>query len=235
MVPGFLKHPHGSVLFSAGDTRVVCSATVEDRVPQFLKDAGQGWVTSEYAMLPGATDTRTQRESSRGRPSGRSQEIQRLIGRCLRTAIDLKALGERTIWLDCDVLQADGGTRTASITGAFVALALALARLQEDGKLRNPPILSQVAAVSVGVVAGTPMLDLCYEEDSAAETDMNVALTDGNRFIEIQGTAETVPFQRETLDALLDLAISGTRKLMEIQAEVLGDKLASLRVPPLGR
>jgi ribonuclease PH len=232
--PDYLKHPEGSVLVCSGDTKVICTASVEDRVPQFLKDAGQGWVTSEYAMLPRSTDVRVQREASRGRPSGRSQEIQRLIGRSLRTAVDLKAIGERTIWLDCDVIQADGGTRTASITGAWTALALALARMGAEKKLRNPPLLFQVAAVSVGVVAGAPLLDLCYDEDSAADTDMNVVMTDAGGFIEIQGTAEQSPFDRQALDSLLDLAAGGIRQLMEIQAGVLGERPAALRVPALG-
>lgn len=230
---GFLKHPQGSVLFCAGETKVICAATVEDRVPGFLKETGKGWVTSEYAMLPGATDTRNQRESTRGRPSGRSQEIQRLIGRSLRAAIDLKAIGERTIWLDCDVLQADGGTRTASITGSFIALALALNTLKERDKLRNPPLISQVAAVSVGVVAGAPMLDLCYAEDSAAGTDMNVVMGNDERFIELQGTAETAAFSRTELDSLLDLAAAGIKSLMGRQAEALGKILEDLSAPHL--
>ena len=231
---GFLKHPQGSVLFCTGETKVVCAATIEDRVPGFLKETGKGWVTSEYAMLPGATDTRSQRESSRGRPSGRSQEIQRLIGRSLRAAVDLKAIGERTIWLDCDVLQADGGTRTASITGSFIALVLALNTLKERNKLRNPPIISQIAAVSVGVVAGSPMLDLCYAEDSTAGTDMNVVMGSDEQFIELQGTAETAAFSRAELDALLDLAAGGIKGLMGLQAEALGKSLEELSAPHLG-
>jgi len=230
---GFLKHPHGAVLFCAGDTKVVCTAMVEDRVPVFLKDTGQGWITSEYAMLPGATDTRGQRESSRGRPSGRSQEIQRLIGRSLRAAVDRKAIGERTIWLDCDVIQADGGTRTASITGAFIALVLALNTLKEGNKLRNPPIVSQIAAISVGVVAGTPLLDLCYEEDSSAGSDLNVVMDSDDRFIEVQGTAEGATFSRQELDGLLDLAAGGIKTLTERQNEALGQTLEDLRVPHL--
>ena len=230
---GYLKHPDGSVLFCSGETKVICTATIEDRVPPFLKESGQGWVTSEYAMLPGATDTRSQRESSKGRPSGRSQEIQRLIGRSLRAALDRKAIGERTIWLDCDVIQADGGTRTASITGAFIALALALNTLKERNKLRNPPIIAQVGAVSVGVVAGTPMLDLCYEEDSAAGTDMNVVMDSDGRFIEVQGTAEHASFSRDELNTLLDLAGSGITGLMAKQEEVLGSILNDLKAPHL--
>ena len=232
--PDFLKHPEGSVLISVGDTRVICTASVEDRVPQFLKDGGQGWVTSEYGMLPRATEVRTQREASRGQVSGRSQEIQRLIGRALRGAVDRRALGERTLWMDCDVVQADGGTRTASITGAFVALALALHRLMEQGKIKQPPLLHQVAAVSVGVVAGIPVLDLCYEEDAAADTDMNVVLTESGGFLEVQGTAEHAPFARPALDALLTLAEGGARSLFALQREVLGERLTRIRVPPLG-
>ena len=234
IIPDYLKHPQGSALIRAGDTHVICTATVEDRIPQFLKDSGQGWVTAEYAMLPGATDKRTQRDSARGRVSGRSSEIQRLIGRCLRAAVDLKALGERTVWIDCDVIQADGGTRTASITGAFVALVLALHRLHENGRLRNPPLLGRVAAVSVGVVAGAPLLDLCYEEDAAADTDMNVVMNDAGQYIELQGTAEQAPFDRAALDGLLGLADTGIRRLHEIQAETLGSRLELLRIPPLG-
>ncbi|MFQ5671158.1 MAG: ribonuclease PH [Acidobacteriota bacterium] len=233
IVPEFLKNPAGSVLVSTGETQVICTASVEDRVPPFLRDAGQGWVTAEYAMLPGATDVRTQREVTRGRPSGRSQEIQRLIGRALRTVVDLKALGERTIWVDCDVIQADGGTRTASITGAFVALVLALDTLREKGKLRNPPLLNQVAAVSVGMVGGVPVLDLCYEEDAAAETDMNVVMTEGGAFIEIQGTAEQQPLERRGLESLLDLATLGIARLIALQAEILGERLGALCRPPL--
>ena len=221
------------MLIRAGDTHIICTATVEDRLPPFLKDSGQGWVTSEYAMLPGSTNQRTPRDSFRGRVSGRSSEIQRLIGRCLRGVVDLKGLGERTVWLDCDVIQADGGTRTASITGAFVALALALHRLREDGRIRNPLLLCQVAAVSVGVVTGEPVLDLCYEEDAAADTDMNVVMTDAGQFIELQGTAEKAPFDRALLDRLIDLAGSGIRSLHTAQAEVLGERLAALRIPPL--
>ena len=234
IVPDYLKHPQGSALIRAGDTHVICTATVEDRIPPFLKDSGQGWVTSEYAMLPGATGSRNQRDSTRGRVSGRSNEIQRLIGRCLRGAVDLKALGERTVWIDCDVIQADGGTRTASVTGGFVALALALHRLHESGKLRNPPLLSQVAAAAVGVVAGEPLLDLCYEEDAAADTDMNVVMNDAGHFIELQGTAEQAPFDRALLDRLLDLAEAGIRRLHLIQAEILDGRLEALRIPPLG-
>ncbi|MFQ5718644.1 MAG: ribonuclease PH [Acidobacteriota bacterium] len=234
ILPDHLKHPQGSVLIRMGETHVLCAATVEDRTPPFLKDSGHGWVTAEYAMLPAATGERTQREVSRGRVSGRSSEIQRLIGRCLRGAVDLKALGERTVWVDCDVIQADGGTRTASITGAFVALALALHRLHERGKLKNPPLISQVAAVSAGVVAGEPLVDLCYQEDAAADTDMNIVMNDAGEFIEVQGTAEKDPFSRATLDRLLELAADGIGKLQTLQAEVLGERLNSLRAPHLG-
>jgi ribonuclease PH len=227
ITPGFLAHAEGSVLIEAGRTRVVCSASVEDRVPPFLRNTGKGWVTAEYGMLPRATSTRTQREATAGKVGGRTQEIQRLIGRSLRSVARLNELGERTIWIDCDVIQADGGTRTASITGGFVALVLALKKLKESGVLRTLPVQDYVAATSVGVVAGTPMIDLAYEEDSRADVDMNVVKTGDGRFIEVQGTAEGPPFERPTLDALLGLADAGIRQLVSMQREILGDLTAA--------
>jgi ribonuclease PH len=221
--PNWLKTADGSVLITVGETRVLCAATVEDKVPPFLKDTGEGWVTAEYSMLPASTSTRTSREVAKGRPSGRTMEIQRLIGRALRSVVDRKALGVRTVWVDCDVLQADGGTRTASITGGFVAIALALAKLREKGIVTRPVFSSLVAAVSVGMVTGTPVLDLDYIEDSAADVDMNVVRTDDGRYIEVQGTAETTPFRRERLTELLNLADAGIDRLQAMQREVIGD------------
>src|ERR671927_786955 len=206
ITPGFLPYAEGSVLIQMGNTRVVCAASLEDRVPPFLRNSGQGWLTAEYAMLPRATQTRTSREIGRGGPSGRTHEIQRLIGRSLRAVADMKALGERTITIDCDVLQADGGTRTAAITGAYVALALANQQLLKIGKITRSLATNHVAAVSVGIVGNTPLLDLKYDEDSRAEVDMNIVCTDDGRFIEVQGTAEGVPFAREQMDSLLELA-----------------------------
>jgi ribonuclease PH len=223
ITPGFLTHAEGSVLIEAGRTRVICSASVEDRVPPFLRNSGKGWVTAEYGMLPRATSTRTQREATAGKVGGRTQEIQRLIGRSLRSVIRMNELGERTIWIDCDVIQADGGTRTASITGGFVALVLALKKLKEGGMLRTLPVQDHVAATSVGVVGGTPMLDLAYDEDSRADVDMNVVKTGDGRFIEVQGTAEGPPFERPALDALLELADAGIRQLVAMQREILGE------------
>ncbi|ROR34135.1 ribonuclease PH [Inmirania thermothiophila] len=218
---GYTKHAEGSVLIEFGDTRVLCTASVEDRVPGFLRGTGSGWVTAEYGMLPRATGERTAREAARGRQGGRTLEIQRLIGRSLRAVVDLDALGERTITLDCDVLQADGGTRTASITGAYVALADAVARLLETGQLEASPLRGQVASVSVGIVGGAPVLDLDYAEDSAAETDMNVVMDEQGRFVEVQGTAEGHPFSRAELDAMLDLAARGIDRLLALQREAL--------------
>ena len=218
----YLMHPEGSVLIEVGRTRVICSASVEDRVPPFLRGAGKGWVTAEYGMLPRATSTRTQRESTAGKVGGRTQEIQRLIGRSLRSVVNMVELGERTIWLDCDVIQADGGTRTASITGAFVAMVLALEKLRERGAIPRLPVTNYVAATSVGVVSGTPLLDLAYEEDSKADVDMNVVKTSDGRFIEVQGTAEAQPFDRSELDALLALADRGITDLIDCQREVVG-------------
>jgi ribonuclease PH len=221
--PSFTMHAEGSVLIEAGRTRVICTASVEDRVPPFLRNTGKGWVTAEYGMLPRATSTRTQREASTGKVGGRTQEIQRLIGRSLRSVTKLPELGERTIWIDCDVIQADGGTRTASITGGFVALALALKHMRSKGMIRTLPLVDYVAATSVGVVAGTPMLDLAYDEDSNAEVDMNVVKTGDGRFIEVQGTAEGLPFERSALDSLLALADQGITELVEMQRAIVGD------------
>jgi len=225
LTPGFLVHAEGSVLIEVGRTRVVCAATVEDRVPPFLRNSGKGWVTAEYGMLPRATSTRTQREASAGKVGGRTQEIQRLIGRSLRSVTKLTDLGERTIWIDCDVLQADGGTRTASITGGFVALVLALQRMRELALLRDVPIVDYVAATSVGIVDGSALLDLAYDEDSRAEVDMNFVKTGDGRFIELQGTAEGLPFDRRALDALMGLADEGIRSLVDKQKSIVGDML----------
>ena len=210
------------MLISAGQTKVICTASVEDRVPQFLRNSGKGWVTAEYGMLPRATSTRTQREATAGKVGGRTQEIQRLIARSLRAVTNTAALGERTIWIDCDVIQADGGTRTASITGAFVALALALQTLRDRDVLRAIPLSDYVAATSVGIVDGEALLDLAYEDDSRAEVDMNIVKTGDGRFIEIQGTAEAMPFGDNALSTLLDLADRGIRQLIEKQRELLG-------------
>ena len=221
ITPGFLPYAEGSVLIEMGNTRVVCAASLEDRVPPFLRNTGQGWLTAEYAMLPRATQTRTAREIGRGGPSGRTHEIQRLIGRSLRAVADMKALGERTITIDCDVLQADGGTRTAAITGAFVALALANQQLLKIGKISRSLTTDQVAAVSVGIVGGTPLLDLKYDEDSKAEVDMNIVCTGDGRFIELQGTAEREPFSRAQMDELVALGERGIQALIEIQKTVI--------------
>ena len=221
ITPGFLPQAEGSALIETGHTKVICTASVEDSVPGFRRGSGLGWVTAEYAMLPRATSTRTNREVNRGRPSGRTSEIQRLIGRSLRAAIDLKKLGERSILIDCDVLQADGGTRTAAISGAWVALALAVRRMREYEMLKVDPLVRQIAAVSVGVVDKTPMLDLCYEEDSAAEVDMNVVMTSEDEFIEVQSTAEQAPFNDAALAALIALARKGVAELVAGQNEAL--------------
>ncbi|MCK9783242.1 ribonuclease PH [Proteus vulgaris] len=217
----YTKHAEGSVLVEFGDTKVLCNATVEEGVPRFLKGQGQGWVTAEYGMLPRATNSRNAREAARGKQTGRTMEIQRLIARSLRAAVDLKALGEFTITVDCDVIQADGGTRTASISGACVALVDALNKMVEEGKLKKSPLKSMVAAVSVGIVDGEPLCDLEYVEDSAAETDMNVVMIDDGRMIEVQGTAEGAPFSHEELLALLALAKGGLEKIFEAQKEAL--------------
>ena len=222
ILPHYLMHAEGSVLIQAGDTKVICAASVEDRVPPFLRNTGKGWVTAEYGMLPRATSTRTQREASAGKVGGRTQEIQRLIGRSLRAVTNLPALGERTIWIDCDVIQADGGTRTASITGAFVALALACEVMRSRGVIAQIPLHDYVAATSVGIVDTEPLLDLAYEDDSRAEVDMNVVKTGNGRFIEVQGTAEAMPFGRDALDTLLDLADHGIKQLVEKQRAIVG-------------
>jgi ribonuclease PH len=217
ITPGFMPYAEGSAFIEMGNTRVICTATLDDRVPPFRRNTGQGWLTAEYAMLPRATQQRTQRETGRGGPSGRTHEIQRLIGRSLRAVTNLSKLGERTITVDCDVLQADGGTRTASITGAYVALVLACRRLVRENKLSVLPVTGEVAAVSVGVVKGTPLLDLKYDEDSRAEVDMNVVCTGDGRFVELQGTAEGEPFTVEQTDALLALARGGLQTLFAAQ------------------
>src|SRR6187431_1080594 len=222
LTPNFLEHAEGSVFIEAGRTKVICTASVEDRVPPFLRNSGKGWVTAEYGMLPRATSTRTTREAAQGKVGGRTQEIQRLIGRSLRSVTKLQALGERTIWIDCDVIQADGGTRTASITGAFVALALACEKLRERDAVRVIPIADYVAATSVGIVDGEALLDLAYDDDSRAEVDMNIVKTGDGRFIEVQGTAEGIPFGREALTSLLDLADVGIRQLIEKQRAIVG-------------
>jgi ribonuclease PH len=219
-------HAEGSVLVSFGQTKVLCTASVEEKVPPFKRGGGEGWLTAEYGMLPRATHTRSDREAAKGKQSGRTQEIQRLIGRSLRSVFDLKALGERTISLDCDVLQADGGTRTAAITGAFVAAHDAVGWLMQQGRLQASPIRDFVAAVSVGIVEGTPLLDLEYTEDSACDTDMNVVMTASGGFVEVQGTAEGAPFTRAEMDALLGLADSGIRELVALQRAALARPLA---------
>lgn len=220
----FTKYAEGSVLIEVGDTKVICTATVEDKVPPFQKEKSEGWVTAEYGMLPRATDTRNSREAARGKIGGRTQEIQRLIGRSLRGVIDLKALGERTIWLDCDVIQADGGTRTAAITGAFIALYDALRRLEKREISFLPfPLTDYVAATSVGLVKGIPFLDLTYVEDAASEVDLNVVMTGSGKFVEIQGTAEGRPFSRKEMQELLDLAQKGIGELIALQKKLLGD------------
>jgi len=222
----FAKHAEGSVLVEFGDTQVLCAASIEESVPPFLRGKGQGWVTAEYGMLPRATHTRSAREAAKGKQTGRTQEIQRLIGRSLRAVIDLKALGERTITLDCDVLQADGGTRTAAITGGYVALAEACERLVKKRAIAASPLHGQIAAISVGIVAGVPVLDLDYAEDSQAETDMNVVMNNGGAFVEIQGTAEGHAFRRHELDAMLNLAANGIGQLFALQTQALDRPVA---------
>jgi ribonuclease PH len=233
ITPNFTKHAEGSVLIDVGDTRVICTASVQEKVPPFLYKSGRGWVTAEYGMLPRATTERTEREASRGKQGGRTMEIQRLIGRSLRAAINPEFLGERTVWIDCDVLQADGGTRTASITGSFVALSLALSRLYLDGNIVTWPVNAFVAAVSVGIVGGVPMLDLNYEEDSKAGVDMNVVATDKGRFVELQGTGETATFTEDEMNSMVALAKNGIASLIEKQREVLTPVLA--RVDSMAR
>jgi len=226
--PNFIKHAEGSVLIEVGDTRVCCTASVQEKVPPFLYRTGKGWVTAEYGMLPRATTERVEREAAKGKQGGRTMEIQRLIGRALRAAVDLEKLGERTIWLDCDVIQADGGTRTASITGAYVALVLALSELYLKGAMANWPVVDSIAAISVGIVNGVPVLDLNYLEDSKAGVDMNIVATDKGRFIELQGTAEGASFSDEEMQAMLGLAKSGIAQLVEKQREVLTPALTKV-------
>ena len=220
--PHYLLHAEGSVLVEAGQTKVICAASVEERVPNFLKGTGKGWVTAEYGMLPRATTTRSTREAATGKLGGRTQEIQRLIGRSLRAVTKLEDLGERTVWIDCDVVQADGGTRTAAITGGFVALVLALEQIRQASVIRRVPIEDYVAATSVGLIEGVPMLDLAYDEDARADVDMNVVKTGDGRFIEVQGTAEGTPFDREALQQLVALAESGIGKLVTLQRTIVG-------------
>jgi ribonuclease PH len=222
ITPNYLLHAEGSVLIEVGNTRVICTASVEDRVPPFLRNTGKGWVTAEYGMLPRATSTRTTREASAGKVGGRTMEIQRLIGRSMRSVVRLPELGERTIWIDCDVIQADGGTRTAAITGAFVAMVLALGKIRQQDQIRSIPINDYVAATSVGIVAGMPLLDLAYEEDSKADVDMNIVKTGDGRFIEIQGTAEAEPFGGDALTGLLALADRGISELITKQRAIVG-------------
>ncbi len=218
----FLKQVEGSVLIEMGDTKVICTATIEDRVPPFLRDKKRGWVTAEYAMIPRSSKDRISRESSRGKVGGRTQEIQRLVGRSLRSVVDMAALGERTVWIDCDVIQADGGTRTASITGAFIALVDAIRHLQSEGRIKKMPVRDYLAAVSVGKVNGELFLDLNYPEDSHAEVDMNVVMTGKGHYVEVQGTAEQEPFTKDELDGFLKLASGGIKKLVSIQKKLLG-------------
>ena len=225
-------YAEGSALIKIGHTQVICTASLEGRVPPFLRDTNQGWITCEYGMIPRATDERTQREVTRGRASGRTQEIQRLIGRSLRAVADLKALGQKTLWIDCDVIQADGGTRTASITGAFVALGLALGKMRAQSLLVGAPLRGMVAATSVGILGGVPCLDLSYAEDSQADVDMNVVRTDAGQYVEVQGTGEKAPFSREEMQTMLDLAARGTDLLFEQQRRALRDILPALLPRP---
>jgi ribonuclease PH len=221
ITPSYIKTADGSVLIEMGDTKVICTAKLEERVPQFLRNSGKGWITAEYGMLPGSSQTRIGRESARGRVGGRTHEIQRLIGRSLRAIADLKSLGERTIWIDCDVIQADGGTRTASITGAYVALAEATRSWLHRGVIGADPIKDSVAAVSIGVVDGKIHLDLCYEEDSRADVDMNFVMTGSGKFIEVQGTAETSPFTKKQMERMAELAQRGIKELIEAQKKLI--------------
>lgn len=220
---GFNKYAEGSVLIDVGNTKVICTASIDDKVPPFLKGMGEGWITCEYGMLPRSTQVRKARESTRGKVDGRTMEIQRLIGRALRSVVDLKALGEKTIWIDCDVIQADGGTRTASITGAFIALVDAVNRLDKDMQYSKYPITDFVAAISVGIIGGEKMLDLCYSEDSNAQVDMNIVMTQAGEFVEVQGTGEQRPFSRDDMDVLLKLGEKGVSELIELQKEALKD------------
>nr|WP_236838739.1 ribonuclease PH [Caldalkalibacillus salinus] len=220
--PDYIKHAEGSVLITVGDTKVICTATIEDRVPPFMRGQGKGWITAEYSMLPRATESRNQREASRGKLGGRTMEIQRLIGRSLRSVVQLDKIGERTIWLDCDVIQADGGTRTASITGAYISMVMALGQLLEEKKLTTLPVKDFLAATSVGVLDNDVLLDLCYEEDSQATVDMNVVMTGQKEFVEIQGTGEEHPYTRDQMNHMLDYAEKGIAELIEKQKDVLG-------------
>lgn len=233
ILPGYIKHPEGSVLISFGDTKVICSASVEDRVPPFMRGKGKGWITAEYSMLPRATEQRNIRESSKGKVTGRTMEIQRLIGRSLRSVVDLDKIGERTVWIDCDVIQADGGTRTASITGAFVAMGLAFENLIKEGKVKSNPLKGYLAAISVGIdEQQNAMLDLDYVEDSQANVDMNVIMTSDGELVEVQGTGEEATFSRKQLNEMLDLAEKGIGELFLMQKKVLGsfgDVIASQR------
>lgn len=220
---GYLKHPEGSVLIEVGDTKVICTATIDEGVPPFLRNKGTGWVTAEYSMLPRSTHSRSQREASRGKVGGRTHEIQRLIGRALRSVTDMEKLGERTVWIDCDVIQADGGTRTASITGSYVALHDALNKLKNEGVISEIPLTDSLAAISVGIVQGEACLDLNYVEDSSAEVDMNFVMTGSGKYVEVQGTAEEAPFGREEMEMMTDLAAQGINQLTEIQKKVLAE------------
>ena len=229
MTRGFMKHAEGSALIEVGDTKVICTASIEEKVPIFLRGAGQGWITAEYSMLPRATEQRTQREASKGRVSGRTMEIQRLIGRSLRSVIDLKELGERTLWIDCDVIQADGGTRTAAITGSFLAVVDALYGLKQRGALKTFPVKDFLAATSVGIVGDQLLLDLQYTEDSQASVDMNVVMTGSGRLVEVQATGEEATFSRRQLDELIDLAELGILQLIELQKQALGQRCEFIR------
>jgi ribonuclease PH len=232
ILTGVNIYAEGSALIKVGNTHVICTASVEDRVPPFLRDSNQGWITSEYGMLPRATDQRTQRESTKGRATGRTQEIQRLIGRSLRSVSELKALGSRTIWIDCDVLQADGGTRTASISGAFVALVLALGKMKTKNLLSGSPLRGMVGAISVGILGGTACLDLSYAEDSQADVDMNVVRTDGGQYVEVQGTGEKAPFGQKEMQEMLDLANHGIHLMFERQRAALREVLPTILPRP---
>lgn len=224
----YIKYAEGSVLIEMGNTKVICTASIDDKVPPFLKGLEEGWITCEYSMLPRSTQVRKPRESSKGKVDGRTMEIQRLIGRALRSVVDLKILGERTIWIDCDVIQADGGTRTASITGSFIALADAVNKLCREAQFAKYPITNFVAAISVGIVSDEKMLDLCYEEDSNAQVDMNVVMTDSGEYVEIQGTGEQRPFSRHDMERLLELGEKGVMELIKLQKEVLGEAAAGI-------
>ena len=217
----YIMHPYGSVLIEFGNTKVICTATVEERVPYFLKGTGSGWITAEYSMIPGSTGNRKVRDSIRGKVDGRTQEIQRLIGRSLRSVVDMKSLGERAIWIDCDVIQADGGTRTAAITGAFIAMVDAFTKLKEEGKIKAMPVKNYLAAISVGITGEGILLDLCYEEDHTAIVDMNIVMTGDNKFVEVQGTGERAAFSRDELNKLLELGEKGNKEIIKIQRDIL--------------